>query len=95
MAHQASKSQIAMHVICIMLDSLRTDDVGVYMDGQAHAKMTHMDRFAEGLVGINVVGDDLRAEGGQMARHALSDGPCSPLFRRDWPVGRPPAAYFS
>ena len=39
-----------MNVICIMLDSLRTDYVGVYMNGQAHAETPHMDRFAQDAV---------------------------------------------
>ena len=39
-----------MNVICIMLDSLRTDYVGAYMNGQARAKTPNMDRFAEEAV---------------------------------------------
>ena len=39
-----------MNVICIMLDSLRTDYVGAYMNGKAHAKTPNMDRFAEEAV---------------------------------------------
>ena len=35
-----------MNVICIMLDSLRTDYVGAYMDGNAKAETPNMDRFA-------------------------------------------------
>lgn len=35
-----------MNLIVIMLDSLRTDHVGAYMDGQAKAKTPNMDRFA-------------------------------------------------
>ena len=39
-----------MNVICIMLDSLRTDYVGAYMDGNAKAETPNMDRFAEEAV---------------------------------------------
>ncbi len=35
-----------MNLIVIMLDSLRTDYVGAYMNGQAKAKTPNMDRFA-------------------------------------------------
>jgi arylsulfatase A-like enzyme len=39
-----------MNLIVIMLDSLRTDYVGAYMDGQAKAKTPNMDRFAQDAV---------------------------------------------
>lgn len=39
-----------MNLIVIMLDSLRTDYVGAYMDGQAKAKTPNMDRFAKDAV---------------------------------------------
>ena len=35
-----------MNVIVVMLDSLRTDHVGAYMNGKAKAKTPNMDRFA-------------------------------------------------
>jgi arylsulfatase A-like enzyme len=36
-----------MNLICVMMDSLRTDYVGAYADGAAKAKTPNMDRFAE------------------------------------------------
>ena len=36
-----------MNLICIMLDSLRTDHVGAYAGAGARAKTPAMDRFAE------------------------------------------------
>ncbi len=39
-----------MNLICIMLDSLRTDYVGAYMNGQARARTPNLDRFAREAV---------------------------------------------
>jgi len=36
-----------MNLICVMMDTLRTDHVGAYKDGNAKARSPNMDRFAE------------------------------------------------
>ena len=36
-----------MNLICVMMDSLRTDYVGAYAGGAAKAKTPNLDRFAE------------------------------------------------